>query len=120
MSKTIHRIIQLLSALDLSARQFDISIGSANGYTLRMQKNNASVGSDVIERIVKKYPQINLVWLITGQGEMFLKDMPKPKVRTKAEIEAYIDDKLKQQWSDEKRALLDEVLMEIEKANKAI
>ncbi|MEM5564815.1 hypothetical protein WNY78_06850 [Psychroserpens sp. AS72] len=117
MSKTINRIIQLLSALNLSARQFDISIGSANGYTLRMQKNNASVGSDVIERIIKEYPQINLVWLITGQGDMFIKDNPKPKVRSKAEIESYIDDRLKQQWSDEKKALLEEILTEIEKAN---
>jgi hypothetical protein len=72
MSKTIHRIIQVIEHLDISARQFDISIGTANGYTLRMRKNNASVGSDVIERIVKQYPQINLVWLITGKGDMLI------------------------------------------------
>ena len=118
MSKTINRIIQLISALNLSARQFDISIGSANGYTLRMQKNNASVGSDVIERIIKEYPQINLIWLITGKGEMFIKDIPKPKVRTALEIESYIDNRLKQHWSDEKKALLDEILEEIDRVNK--
>ncbi|MDG5491644.1 hypothetical protein [Psychroserpens sp. SPM9] len=118
MSKTIHRIMQLVSSLNMSARQFDISIGTANGYILRMQKNNASVGSDVIERIVKEYPQVNLVWLLTGQGDMFINDAPKPKVRSKQEIEAYIDDRLKAQWSDEKKALLDEILNEIEQANK--
>ncbi|MEH6537825.1 MAG: hypothetical protein V7719_15595 [Psychroserpens sp.] len=114
MSKTIHRIMQSISALNMSARQFDISIGTANGYILRMEKNNASVGSDVIERIVKEYPQINLVWLITGKGDMFIKDTPKPKTRAKHEIEAYINNRLKQQWSDEKKALLDEILKEID------
>ena len=114
MSKTIHRIIELVSELNLSARQFDISIGTANGYILRMQKNNASVGSDVIERIVKEYPQINLVWLITGKGDMFITEKSKPKARSTQEIEAYIDKRLKSQWSDEKKALLDEILKEIE------
>ena len=116
MSKTINRIMQLVTALNMSARQFDISIGTANGYILRMQKNNASVGSDVIERIVKEYPQINLVWLITGKGDMFIQDNPKPKVRSKKEIEDFIDHKLKSQWSDEKKTLLDEILREIEDA----
>ncbi|WP_299336524.1 hypothetical protein [uncultured Psychroserpens sp.] len=113
MSKTINRIMQVISALNMSARQFDLSIGTANGYILRMQKNNASVGSDVIERIVKEYPQINLVWLITGKGNMFVDQPSRPKVRSKQEIETFIDDKLKSQWSDEKKALLDEILSEI-------
>ncbi|WP_370003727.1 hypothetical protein, partial [Winogradskyella sp.] len=118
MSKTINRIIQLLEALNLSARQFDMSIGTANGYTLRMQKNNASVGSDVIERIIKEYPQVNLVWLITGKGDMFISKPIEPKVRTEEEIEAYINKRLEQKLSDEKKALLDEILKEIEDTKK--
>ncbi|WP_460218927.1 hypothetical protein [Psychroserpens sp. MEBiC05023] len=113
MSKTVHRIMQLIASLNMSARQFDISIGTANGYILRMQKNNASVGSDVIERIVKEYPQVNLVWLMTGKGNMFIEDVKKPKARSQQDIEAFIDDKLKAQWSDEKKALFDEILNEI-------
>ena len=118
MSKTVHRIIKLISELKLSARQFDISIGTANGYILRMQKNNASVGSDVIERIVKEYPQVNLVWLITGKGEMFITEQEKPKVRSKQEIENYVDSILKSKWSEEKKALLKEILEEIEEYKK--
>lgn len=120
MSKTITRIIDLVSALDLSARQFDLAIGTGNGYTLRMKKNNASVGSDVIERIKKEFPQVNLVWLITGQGDMFVKPQQPTKLRSKAEIEAYIDERLKQQLSEEKQKLLDEILIEIADAEKKI
>ncbi|WP_400078893.1 hypothetical protein [Winogradskyella sp. R77965] len=114
MEKTINRIMQLVAELNLSARQFDLSIGSANGYTLRMQKNNASVGSDVIERIIKEYPQVNLVWLITGKGEMFITKPQENQGRSKAEIEAYINERLGNNISSEKKAFLDEILNEIE------
>ncbi|WP_452226929.1 hypothetical protein [Lacinutrix cladophorae] len=113
MSKTIHRIMLVIKHLGISARQFDISIGTANGYILRMQKNNASVGSDVIERIVQLYPQINLVWLITGQGEMLLEDPKKKSSKTNLEIEQYINERLSEKWSTEKKQLLDEILMEL-------
>ena len=70
MIKTIDRLMQFIEHAGLSARQFDLSIGASNGYTLRMRKNHASIGSDVIENIVRTYPQLNLIWLITGEGEM--------------------------------------------------
>lgn len=114
MSKAINRIITLIKALDISARQFDMSIGTANGYTLRMQKNNASVGSDVIERIIKKYPQVNLVWLITGEGEMFITKESVPKIRSKQEIDTYIHDRITKQLSEDKQRLLKEILDEID------
>lgn len=113
MSKAVHRIMQVISALNMSARQFDISIGTANGYILRMEKNNASVGSDVIERIIKQYPQVNLVWLITGKGDMFLTESTESKTRNSQEIEAYINNTLKSKLSKNKKYLLDEILREI-------
>src|SRR5690606_5115474 len=113
MSKTIDRILQLVNQLDLSARQFDLSIGTGNGYLLRMHKNSASVGRDVIEQIKKVYPQVNLVWLLTGQGDMFVKEETS-KARSAEEIKSYIDEKLHNEHSKEHKALLEEILKEIE------
>lgn len=31
---------------------------------------NQALGSDIIERIIAKYPEINAEWLLTGEGEM--------------------------------------------------
>lgn len=118
MSKTINRIMLVIKHLGISARQFDISIGTANGYILRMQKNNASVGSDVIERIIELYPQINLVWLITGQGDMLLEDSRTKTSKTNLEIEEYINDRLSEKWSAEKKSLLDEILKELKSVEK--
>ncbi|WP_430908841.1 hypothetical protein [Maribacter sp. 2-571] len=113
--------MQFITHAGLSARQFDLSIGASNGYTLRMRKNNASIGSDVIENIVKIYPQLNLVWLITGEGEMLkteeelildFDDLPRSE---QIEIEQLIELKIKERQEEELQRLLKEVAAEIEK-----
>ena len=127
MFKTIDRLMQFIKFAGLSARQFDISIGASNGYTLRMKKNNASIGSDVIENILKVYPQLNVAWLITGEGEMLKKqEEPEildfdqlPKTR-KQEIEQLIEGKIKEKQEEELKRLLKEVTEEIEKTQKRL
>ncbi len=111
----------------LSARQFDLSIGAGNGYTLRMKKNSASIGSDVIENIIRAYPQLNVVWLITGEGAMLKADeedeildfdhLPKEKQR---EIEQIIEKKIKERHEEELQRLLKEVTAEIEKTQEKL
>lgn len=120
MLKTIDRLIEFISYAGLSARQFDISIGASNGYTLRMKKNSASIGSDVIENILRVYPQLNVVWLITGEGTMLKEELKKeplefdelPKNRQE-EIERIIEQKIKERQKEELQFLLKEVADEI-------
>lgn len=114
MAKTINRIIDFIKYKGMSVRQFDISIGAANGYTLRMAKNNASVGSDVIERIVKEYPSLNLVWLITGKGPMIIDDLAS-SIDGHINIENFINARVDEKWSSEKKDLLREILFELKK-----
>ena len=127
MLKTIDRLMQFIKYAGLSARQFDLSIGAGNGYTLRMQKNSASIGSDVIETILKAYPQLNVVWLITGEGEMLKEnedeltlnfdELPKEKQN---EIERIIESKIKARQQEELKRLLKEVTEEIERTQKKL
>lgn len=127
MFKTIDRLMQFIKFAGLSARQFDISIGASNGYTLRMKKNNASIGSDVIENILKVYPQLNVVWLITGEGNMLNKPEEDeildfdhlPKSRQQ-EIEDLIEQKIKERQEEELKRLLKEVTEEIEKTQNRL
>lgn len=124
MLKTIDRLMKFIAFAGLSARQFDLSIGAANGYTLRMRKNNASIGSDVIENIINVYPQINVEWLITGKGEMlkeqddFSFDYDKLPLSKKIEIEKIIEEKIKAKHQLEIKQLLKEVTDEISKTQK--
>ena len=125
MLKTIDRLIQFIEYAGLSARQFDISIGAANGYTLRMKKNHASIGSDVIETIIRTYPQLDVVWLLTGEGQMIKSDdkaellefdqLPKSQ---QAEIERIIEQKIRERQERELKELLMEITSEIDKTRK--
>ena len=45
---------------------------TGNGYTSKQSKSKASVGSDVLERIIDTYPELNPLWLMTGKGNMIL------------------------------------------------
>lgn len=118
MFKTVDRLMVFIRHIGLSARQFDLSIGASNGYTLRMKKNSASIGSDVIEEIMRIYPQLNLIWLITGEGEMLKPDrsiietgeLPQTE---QIRLERLIENKIKERHEKELKELLEEVTKEI-------
>lgn len=122
MLKTIDRLMQFINHAGLSARQFDLSIGASNGYTLRMKKNRASIGSDVIENILRIYPQLNVVWLLTGEGAMLkakkeplpldFDQLPRDK---QEEIESIIENKIKARQREELERLMQEVRAELKK-----
>lgn len=122
MLKTIDRLMQFIKYSGLSARQFDLSIGASNGYTLRMSKNRASIGSDVIENILRTYPDLNVVWLLTGEGPMLksqqedeILDFDKLSPEKQKEIEQIIEIKIKERQREELKVLLREVADEIGK-----
>ena len=52
---------------DLSNKAFEISINVSNGYINNISK---SIGIEILEKIVEKYSNLNLDWLISGRGEM--------------------------------------------------
>ena len=70
--KTVNRIKQYLDAKSISLNAFDKAIEAGNGYLGKQLKRNASIGSDVVEKIVCIYPDLNPTWLVTGRGNMFI------------------------------------------------
>jgi hypothetical protein len=87
-----------------------------------MKKNHASIGSDVIETILRTYPQLNLVWLMTGEGEMIKKgaesktlEFDQLPATKQQEIEKIIEQKIRERQEKELQKLLLDVTQEIEK-----
>ena len=68
--KIIHRLQKYIDYKEVSLNSFDKSIGAANGYIGKQIKNEASIGSDLLEKIISTYSDLNLNWLITGEGLM--------------------------------------------------
>lgn len=67
MSNIVERILQFVNYKRISKRQFCLSIGTSTGFFNTPREN---VSSSILEQIIKVYPEINPLWLITGQGEM--------------------------------------------------
>lgn len=66
MSTVIDRLRQIIDNKMISDRQFCKEIGVANGFLSKV----SDVGSAKLNKILNTYPEINPVWLLTGDGDM--------------------------------------------------
>lgn len=66
----IERILQLIEYKGISKRKFYVKTGLSNGF-LDKQKD---LGVNKVVNILHSYPEINPVWLLTGDGEMLKKN----------------------------------------------
>lgn len=67
------RIQVLIEALGISGREFCKSIGQSNSWNRTIGKN---IGTDIAVKILSTYPQVNINWLILGEGEIFTDNHP--------------------------------------------
>jgi hypothetical protein len=68
------RIKILIPALGLSARAFSHALEVSESTTRNYLDKGSKPSTDYIERIATHFDSVNLVWLITGKGELFLTD----------------------------------------------
>jgi transcriptional regulator len=64
------RILQFIDYKNLSKNKFYKETGLANG----ILDKNSGLSAESIEKIYSKYPEINLHWLLTGEGDMLRKE----------------------------------------------
>lgn len=68
------RLYELADALGKSNREFSRSIGKSPNYIASL---NNDITVNVVNDIFTVYPQVNILWLITGEGDIFLADSGK-------------------------------------------
>lgn len=76
MTTIIDRIRQIIDYKGVSERLFCKEIGVANGFIAKVK----DVGSSKLNKILYTYPDINPVWLLTGEGEMIIDSNTQPQV----------------------------------------
>lgn len=64
---TKERLLKFIEETGITIAEFERKCSLSNGY---IRKLKGSVGSDKIEDIIKAYPQLNRVWLLSGEGQM--------------------------------------------------
>lgn len=66
------RIEAVIQWAHMSTNYFARYIGLARGENLyQIKRGNNGISRDVARRIVEKFPQIDQLWLLTGDGQMF-------------------------------------------------
>lgn len=70
-SEMQERLSRLADALGISNRELSRRIGKSDNYIATMNKD-ITVG--VANNIYIEFPQVNLLWLITGKGDILLKE----------------------------------------------
>ncbi len=63
---SVSRILDFLESQGIKKSTFYQKIGVANGYLDKVKE----LGADKIESIISSYPNLNLSWIITGEGPM--------------------------------------------------
>lgn len=73
----IERLLQIVEYYKLSVREFERVIGVSEGVINKTIARNTGLKAETIQKIVEKFPQISLNWILLGEGEM-LKNEDKP------------------------------------------
>lgn len=66
------RLKEFVKSMNLTIRDFEISINASNGYVNSISKG---IGADKLEMILEKYPNLNTEWLLTGVGNPLKEDV---------------------------------------------
>ena len=66
----LERIKQYIDYKGISVAAFEKSIGMSNASFGKSLKNGGAIGTDKLENILSVYPDLNIIWLTTGRGEM--------------------------------------------------
>lgn len=72
------RLKKLIKALSLKQTTFAKGLGTTQPNISRMVSGENKISAEVLNRMIQKYKNVNLHWLLTGDGEMFI-DAPQGK-----------------------------------------
>ena len=82
------RLQQFIQAENLSQSQFADSINVARASVSHILAGRNKPGFDFIENMSRRYPSLNLEWLITGKGKMYKNAFAAPQTPAPAPQEA--------------------------------
>jgi len=74
--KPIERIAIYIHFKKISPHAFEKKIELSNGYFSKQLKHLGSVGSDILIKIHLAYPDADILWILTGEGQMLKEDNP--------------------------------------------
>ena len=72
--KPIERIAMYLKFRNINPYSFEKKIKLSNGYFSKQLRHLGSVGSDILIKVHAHYPDLNILWVLIGEGQMICDD----------------------------------------------
>jgi WD40 repeat protein len=98
--KPIERIALFIHFKKITPHAFEQKNGLSNGYFSKQLKHLGSVGSDILIRIYKAYPELDILWILTGEGQML-----KETVQQNQQIDEIILEDFTNKYTSENKKL---------------
>ena len=98
--KPIERIAIYIHFKKVSPHAFEKKIDLSNGYFAKQLKHLGSVGSDILIRIHQAYPDLDILWILTGEGQML-----KEEVQRSQQIDEIILEDFTNKYTSENKKL---------------
>lgn len=76
MAATNERVVQIRKSKQLTQKEFSEQINFSRSSLSEIESGTRCLNLGLIEAIKAAYPDINMDWLITGEGEMFKRNTP--------------------------------------------
>lgn len=96
MSTISERIGQLVKTLKMNNNSFAKSLGKPNSTIVNIVDGRSKPGYEILEVILETYPDVNPIWLMTGNGEMF-QGMANVTMNGGADLETELRERIKLQ-----------------------
>jgi hypothetical protein len=68
--KAIERISEYLNFKIITPHKFEQTVHLSNGYFQKQLRNRGSIGSEILIKIADTYNDLNIIWVLTGDGVM--------------------------------------------------
>ncbi len=87
--KPIERIALYLQFRKISPHAFEKKIKLSNGYFTKQLRHLGSVGSDILIKIHIAYPELDILWVLIGEGQMIVPESGRPQVNHSNVVEDF-------------------------------
>ena len=77
MTRKIDRLLEYLNYKGISENKATVDCQLSQGLLYRAKTGKADIGGKSIEKVSAQYPDLNILWLLTGEGSMLKGDQPE-------------------------------------------
>lgn len=116
MSSIVSRIGLYAEKKGISIRKIEMEIGASNGTLSKAISKEKDVLSEWVALFVKKFSDVNPIWLVTGQGSMLVGESDSASFESESRLKqqiVHLEELLKMQ--QEKNKLLEDLVDQLKK-----